>query len=85
MLRTILTLALTGVTLSGPAWASACDCPAFAYLHRPYYRVPGLVYIHGDRDRPYVERIYYTPARPPYYSVPPNSVLVPCFGPTHVE
>jgi hypothetical protein len=85
MLRTILTLALTVATHTGPARASNCDCPAFAYLHRPYYCVPGPVYIHGERDRPYTERIYYTPARPPYYNVPPKSVLVPYFGPAHIE
>jgi hypothetical protein len=78
MLRTILTLALAGATLTGPARAST-------YLHRPYYCAPGLVYIQGDRDRLYAERIYYTPARPPYYNVPPKSVLVPYFGPALVE
>jgi hypothetical protein len=83
MLKSIMfAIGLAGALLTNQAQAAdTCDCPAFALLHRPYYCESGLVYPHGTTDRPYMVLVYYTPARPPYYNIPSERVLIPYFGP----
>jgi hypothetical protein len=78
---TICASGLAGALLTNQAQAAyPCECPAFVLLHRPYYCEPGLVYPRGT-DRPYMVRVYFTPARPPYYNIPAEPVLIPSFGP----
>jgi len=58
-----------------------CDCPALAYLHRPFYCKNHVVYLPHNPEQPYLVRVYYTPAVQPYYNEPRTFEYVPYFGP----